>query len=197
MERIQYRPVPASKLCAGAGFHNPSRVHCVQMDSPAVEVMTDLQQTFVATIDPDSSLASATQVMIARRVRLLLVVEQGYGLVGLITARDTMGERPIKLVRERGGAHRELLVRDLMIPTHEIDVLAYADVSRAEVGHIVATLKDFGRQHALVVDVDAFTGQKMIRGIFSSTQIGRQLEIPLVPVEYARSFAEIGAELAT
>ena len=196
MERFTYKPVPASKLGDDAGVHMPRHIHRVQMDSPAVEVMTDLQQTVVATIEPDVSLAGATKAMVARSVRLLLVVEKGVGLVGLITARDTMGERPIKLIRERGGWHRELLVRDLMIPLTEIDVLSYADVLRAEVGHIVATLKDFGRQHALVVDIDPPTGSEMIRGIFSSTQIGRQLEIPLFPFECARSFAEIGAQLA-
>lgn len=196
MVRNHYRVLDSHKLAWGAGHHAPHRNQPVRLDSPALEVMTDLRQTIVATVDPDASLADATKTMIGLGIRLLLVVQKGAGLVGLITARDTMGERPIKLIRERGGGHHELSVKDLMIPLREIDVLSYEDVVRSEVGHIVATLEDFGRQHALVVDVDPLTGLEMIRGIFSSTQIGRQLDMPVVPFARARSFAEIEAELA-
>ena len=195
MERAVYKTVPSHKLKAGTAFHIPREIHRVQADSPAIEVMTDLQQIAAATIAPDASLSQATQTMITRGVRLLFVMEKGVGLVGLITARDTMGERPIKLVQERGGKHGDLLVRDLMVPSALIDVLDFADVLHAEVGHIVSTLKHFGRQHALVVDFDAASGSEMIRGIFSATQISRQLGMPLQPFEVAKTFAEIEAAL--
>jgi CBS domain-containing protein len=196
MERASYKTVPTHKLPPGSGFHRPRTGHRVTPDSPAVEVMTDLQRVAAATTGPDASIARANELMIARCVRLLFVVEKGVGLVGLITARDTMGERPITLIRERGGRHGELRVRDLMIPAADIEVLEWEDILRAEVGHIVATLKAHGRQHALVVDTDPHTGDEMVRGIFSATQIGRQLDMPLQPVEIARTFAEIEAELA-
>jgi CBS domain-containing protein len=158
--------------------------------------MTDLQQVSAASIGPQASLSQATQTMIHGGVRLLFVIDKGAGLVGLITARDTMGERPITLIRERGGKHGDLLVRDLMVAASLIDVLDFADVLRAEVGHIIATLKHSGRQHALVVDTDPLTGDEMIRGIFSATQISRQLGMPLQPFEFAKTFAEIEAALA-
>ncbi len=196
MERAVYRTVPSRKLQSGAGHHRPHEIRRVQADSPAIEVMTDLQQVAAATISPDAPLAQANQTMIARGVRLLLVATREGRLAGLITARDTMGERPIKLIREHGGKHGDLMVRDLMIPAAQIDVLDFDDVLHAEVGHIVATLKSFGRQHALVVDTDPLTGDEMIRGIFSATQIGRQLGMALQPFEVARTFAEIEAALA-
>jgi hypothetical protein len=134
--------------------------------------------------------------MIARGVRLLLVVGAGGVIKGLITARDTKGEKPIALLRERGGKHGEPRVADLMVARSAIDVLDIATVLRAEVGHIVATLKELGRQHALVVERDPLTGRETVRGIFSATQIGRQLGMPIVTFEVARMFAEIEAELA-
>lgn len=48
----------------------------------------------------------------------------------------------------------------------------------AKVGHIVATLKQAGRQHTLVVERDA-KGQTRLRGIFSTTQVARQLGVDL------------------
>lgn len=195
MERAIYKSINSHKLRQGTGFYNPSQVQRVQADSPAIEVMTDLQRVSAAVIGPDATLTEATQAMISRGVRLLFVVEKGRGLVGLITARDTMGERPIKLIQERGGKHDDLVVRDLMVPAAEIDVLSYAEVIKAEVGHVVATLKNFGRQHALVVDVDPVSGEETVRGIFSATQISRHLNMPVQPFEVAKTFAEIEAAL--
>ncbi len=168
----------------------------VRADSPAIEAMTDLRQVAAATIGAAATIAQATQAMIARGVRLLIVVDADRGVVGLVTAHDTMGERPIKLMRERGLGHGELTVADLMVPRAAIDVLDIGDVLRAEVGHVIATLKEAGRQHALVVDRDQLTREEIVRGVFSATQIARQLGVPSLSFEVAQTFAEIEAELA-
>jgi len=191
-----YKPLTPHKAPAGTTFHQPSTYSHVTAASPAICVMTDLRQVTAATIHPDALLGTATQTMISRGVRLLLVVEPVDQVVGLITARDTQGERPIQLVHERGCKYDDLKVRDLMIPRERIDLLDVGDVLRAEVGHIVATLKDWGRQHALVGDVDPQTGAMRIRGIFSATQIGRQLGLPIQTFEVAKTFADIQAALS-
>ena len=167
----------------------------VRADSPAIAVMTDLTQVSAATIGPDATLAEATRLMIARGVRLLLVVDRYQVIQGVITAHDTMGERPINLLHDRGGRHHELHVADLMTPRSAMQVLDMADVLRAEVGHIVATLKECARQHALVMERDRMTGDDFVRGIFSATQIGRQLGVAIPIFEVAHSFAEIEAAL--
>jgi CBS-domain-containing membrane protein len=167
----------------------------VRADSPAIAVMTDLTQISAATITPESTLADATRLMIARGVRLLLVTDAYRTIQGVITVRDTMGERPIKLLREAGGRREDLRVADLMTPRDAIQVLDMADVLRADVGHIVATLKECARQHALVVERDRMTGDDFVRGIFSATQIGRQLGVAIPIFEVAHSFAEIEAAL--
>lgn len=196
MVRTSYKPLTFSSLKPGAGFFQPSGYRLVQMDSPAIEVMTDLQQVSAATIGPDVKLSEATQKMISRGVRLLLVLNPDDEIVGLITARDTMGERPIKFIQQNGGKHGDLKVRDCMTSISTIEVLTLSDVLRAEVGHVVATLKNVGRQHAMVVEADPASGKESIRGIFSITQIGRQLGMTLQAFEVAKTFAEIEAALA-
>jgi hypothetical protein len=69
------------------------------------------------------------------------------------------------------------------------------DVRLAKVGHIVATLKAAGRQHAMVVDHDE-QGRQKVRGIFSASQIARQLGVVIQTTEIARTFAEVEAMLA-
>jgi predicted transcriptional regulator len=158
--------------------------------------MTDLRKVLAATILASESIARATQVMIARRVRLLLVVNAAGLIEGLISARDTMGEKPVKILQDRRGAtYEDLIVADLMIPRKSIDVLDIDVVLRAEVGAVIETLKQNGRQHALVLENDQVSGQEVVRGIFSATQIARQLGVPLPIFEVAQTFAEITTAL--
>lgn len=180
----------------GTSFSQPSTFTLVRADSPAPCVMTDLKQVSAATIGPKATLAQANQTMISRGVRLLLVVNNEDEVLGLITARDTQGEKPIKLIQERGGKHSELLVADLMCPRDSIDLIDAADVLRATVGDIVLTLKALHRQHALVGERDAVTGQVRIRGIFSATQIGRQLGAAIQTFDVGSTFSEIEGFLA-
>ena len=198
MERTVYKPLPMARMNAGAiyqpplGAHSP---HPVREDSPAIEVMTDLRRIDAATITADATVRQANQEMITRGVRLLLVMGDGDQIDGLVTARDTLGERPIKMLSENGGRHHELCVADLMVPRSAIDVIDIATVRRAEVGHIIATLKEVGRQHALVVELDAASGKEAVIGVFSATQIGRQLGVPVLTFEIAKTFIQIKAEL--
>jgi CBS-domain-containing membrane protein len=191
VERANYLPLKARKAPEGTAIHRLQANVYVAIDSPAIRVMTELRQVSAATIDPEVTLAEATRTMVARGVRLLFVVESGDELLGVITARDTGGERAITLSHDRGEKFAELRVRDLMTPRQEIEVLDLADVLHAEVGHIVATLKACGRQHALVADSDPASGASRICGVFSATQIARQLGIAVQPFEVARTFAEI------
>ena len=162
------------------------------MDSPALEVMTDLTRATPATIRPQAPLAGANQFMITRGVRLLLVVDDHEKVLGLITATDLLGERPIRVAIERGLRRVELSVGDIMIDAEHVDVLTLAQVEAARVGHVVETLRRAGRQHALVVDAE-----RMVRGIFSLTQIARQLgvAVPAAAGEVARTFSEIEAAI--
>ena len=190
----EYDALPIRELGAGAGYHRPTQVQAakVSMDSPALEVMTDLTRATPATIRPQAPLAGANQFMITRGVRLLLVADDHEKVLGLITAADLLGERPMRVATERGLRRDELTVGDIMLDAEHVDVLALAQVEAARVGHVVETLRRAGRQHALVVDAE-----RMVRGIFSLSQIERQLGIalPAAAGEVARTFSEIEAAI--
>jgi len=189
-------PLPTSKAPAGTGFSEPSTFTLVRADSPAMCVMTDFKQVSVATIAPEATLAQANQTMISRGVRLLLVADRNDEVLGLITSRDTSGEKPIQMVQERGGKFTDLLVSDLMCPRERIDLIDSHDVLAAKVGDIVATLKALKRQHAMVGERDPISGQTRIRGVFSATQIGRQLGMAIQTFDVTSTFNEIEGLLA-
>ena len=191
----EYHPLTAHGLQTGTRFHLSGQdLERVRIDSPALAVMTDLRQIPAATIDPDAPVDAAHRFMIRRGVRLLLVTDDEQHALGLITANDVLGEKPVQFALERGIKHTEIRVRDIMTPRERLEALLYSDVIQAEVGHIVATLKHAGRQHALVIDL-CEGGVQIIRGIFSASQIARQLGVMIQTTEVAQTFAEIGAAL--
>jgi CBS-domain-containing membrane protein len=164
------------------------------LDSPAPRVMTDLTQVSAVVIEPQATMDAAHEVMLQRGVRMLLALDADGTLAGLITATDILGEKPMHLVHERRIRHADLLVADVMTPASRLDAFDWKGVQSARVGNIVARLQLARRQHALVTQT--VNGQALVRGIFSLSQIARQLQMPLQLPEAAGSFAEIEAALA-
>ncbi len=163
----------------------------VKEHSPAILVMTDLRQQIAITVEPNVSIDWALQRMKAAGVRLLFVVNSEKQILGLITSNDILGEKPIQFHQELHLRYEEIMVRDIMTPQNSLEVLIMEEVLRATVGDIVATLQDVGRRHALVLDNDVRTGQDSIRGIFSASQISKQLNQPIETNGVAHTFAEV------
>ena len=187
-----YQPLPTRELGASAGFRRPMQPQPprVSAESSALDVMTDLARTAPATIRPQAPLAGANQLMITRAVRLLLVVDDHENVLGVITATDILSEKPMRIAAQRGLRRDELVVEDVMTPVGQVEAIDLDDLRGAHVGHVLATLRHSGRQHALVVEREG--GRTQVRGIFSVSQIARQLGIALpAGAEIARTFSEI------
>ncbi|MHB8624541.1 MAG: CBS domain-containing protein [Sulfuricaulis sp.] len=192
-----YLPLPTSMLEAGASFHKPSQTlpQRVTLESPGVDVMTDLARIVLETIGPNATIDEANEAMIRRGVRLLLVINDSQVILGVITTTDLLSEKPLKFIQERRVTRSEILVRDIMTPQERLEVIRFEDVLSGTVGQVVATLKQSGHRHTLVIDHSRETGKHRVRGIFSLSQIARQLDIPILTTKIAKTFAEIEAML--
>lgn len=188
--KVQTHKISKNITLSASGYN------VIAADSPAIEAMTDFLRVSVVVIAPDASVVEANAQMIARGVRLLMVTGAGDRLEGLITARDILGEKPMQVASARGCKRDELKVAELMTPISHVDTLYLKEVLNARVVDILDALKRLGRQHILVEDVDAATGLPRVRGVFSATNIGRQLGVPVLGFELASTFAEIEAALA-
>ena len=194
----EYTPLPMFPLNPGASYFAPRQdlPARVKLSDPAVMSMTDLRQVAAVTIEANTPLDKALQRMIDGGVKLLLVINPQQTVIGLITATDIQGEKPLTFLKEVSVRYEDILVRDIMTPRERLEVLRYEDVLRVKIGDIVATLKAAGRQHALVMDMDMQGLRKSVRGIFSATQLGRQLGTPVYTHEALTSFAALRSAVA-
>jgi CBS domain-containing protein len=166
----------------------------VTLDSSAMLVMTDLKRVQAAITSPHDTMDAAHAFMLRRGVRMLLVMDDRQHLAGIITTNDILGEKPVAVAQERRIRHGDILVADVMTPADRLEAFDMHAVASARVGRVVASLLHARRHHALVVQTGS-DGQREVRGIFSLSQIARQLGMALQLPSEAKSFAEIEAAL--
>lgn len=168
----------------------------VSLSDPAITVMTDLRQIRAVTIDADSSLYLAEQLMKHAGVRLLVVVDDSDRLAGLLTMRDIMGEKPMSIVTRENIRRQDIRIAHIMTPRSELDPFNIRNVEHATVKDVILKLRELGRQHAIVVEEREEGEGYFVRGIFSITQIGRQLGMDISTDGHAQNFAEFEQVLA-
>jgi len=189
-----YAPLASPLLAPGTRLPTPEPdATRPGLDSPAQDLMTDFMVVPPATIEAGATVDEANQFMIRRAVRSLLVIDPSRRVLGIITANDVLGERPVSVALERKIAHAEVLVRDVMTPAERLEALRIEDVAAAKLGHVVATLARAGRQHTLVIE--SRPAGDIVRGMFSLTHIAATLGVALEAPEIASTFAEVEAAL--
>lgn len=192
-------------------IHPPEVPDRSYLNSPAIEVMTDFNHDRPRTTRPNVPVDEALGYMKRIGVRLLLVEDEARSIVGIISSYDIQGERPIKLAQESRVSRSKIRVADIMTPQEEIEALHMLSVRNAQVGHIVATLRALEQRHLLVVQSagdngepgndesmpSIGSGKQVVRGLFSSAQIGRQLRVDVDEIMTpAHSLAEMQRGLA-
>jgi CBS-domain-containing membrane protein len=187
-----YAPLTLAPLPGGARVATPNPPGRVTLDDPAFAVMTDLREVSAATTTPEEPIDSAHAVMIRRGVRLLFALDRQGAVAGIVTATDLLGAKPMRFMQARGVTHAEVQVRDIMTPAEALDALSLVEVAQMRVGHVVATLKAARRRHLTVAEENG----RVIRGIFSASQVARQLGMEVQTFEVAQTFADIEAALA-
>jgi CBS-domain-containing membrane protein len=152
--------------------HLPELVH---LDDSALSVMIDFTLTPPHSITPDATMDHAINEMEINGVNLLLVINAEGHFQGIISSEDLWGEKPIQLMQARRVHRNQVLVKMIMVPYTQITALEFSLVEAACVGHIVKTLATHKKHYALAISKNDDGDVQMIRGIFTATQISKQL----------------------
>lgn len=162
----------------------------LSLQSPALEFFTDFRTTDPMVIESTVQAVDVKSLMMKSHVRLKFVVDDDNQFLGIISLDELMDRRIVQKISE-GYKRNDILVADMMRPKKDLRALDIVEVSRATIGEVIATLKDNGQQHCLVIERESGS----IRGIFSASDISRKLHLP-IDIQDKSSFYKVFAAIA-
>jgi CBS domain-containing protein len=148
--------------------------HATPQD-PALTVMTDFRERASVTVPDTALIDEALEHMRHTGVRCAFAIDDRKStVVGLITAYDITGEKPIQCMQSQAIPRREVLVRDIM---QEISECPVADIKQIERATVAAVSNMFAKNkctHVPVVETSE-TGEQRLRGLLSAAKVKRLL----------------------
>jgi hypothetical protein len=188
-----YHPLSVTSLNPQVTYLHPLEPQqLVHWEDAALHAMVDFKHVKAETIGPDEPIDKALVAIKNCSFHVLLVVNAEQMILGLVSAEDLLGEKPLKAIEHRRLARADISVHMVMIPQREILTLDLESLRHAKVGHVVQTLRANKQHYALVVKTDEDTGTQSVRGLFSSPLISKQLGKDVMSdLSEAQSIAEL------
>lgn len=171
MRRLSLQSIADSSLPVPG--HEPWFVH---PDDPATSAMTDFRDRPSVALHEGLTVDLAVQHMKHAAVRSAFVTDSANRAVGLITAYDLLGERPLLHMLHAGSKREEVVVRDLMTPIAAWQVLWMNDIEGSTVADVRDLLSGVELTHVPVLERDA-AGKTSVRGLFSAAKLTRILRM--------------------
>lgn len=163
----------------GSGIDAPrSGTWQVKLDAPARSVMTDFCERNLVTVDGKIPVDAALEVMKHAGVRSAFVLDdRRERVLGLITAHDIMGEKPIRHLQAIGCTHRtctrdDVKVEDIMDRAEAWHVVRLEHLEDATVGSLLDAFHRAGRTHLPVIEAPGGAAPRL-RGVFSRAKLQR------------------------
>jgi len=188
----RFKPLLLSSMSAAPSLPLVQKVASPQ--DAALSLLTDLHHSACVVASHQDGLAQTLHLMMRAGVRMVFVSGADGALVGMVTADDIMGERPVQRASSHLVPHRELTVADVMVPVTHWDTVELAQVRTARLGDIAATMHEHGLRYLLVTQHKQ--GQTMLRGMFSARRLEMAMNTTIEPDLHSRSFAELEQVLA-
>lgn len=173
-------------------IQRPNACWPVTMHSPAMEVFTDFVRQHPMLLEQGTTISSARETMKNTHTSLFLVIDGREKFRGVVTLENLLSER---LLRESGHSRMrsdEMTVEHVMTPKSHLRAIRFTSLQLANVGDVLATLKEYGQQHLMVVLGEPGS----IRGIVSTHTIARRMHESGTIKERAVTFSEIYQALA-
>ena len=152
----------------------------VHKEDPALFVMIDFTKTPPHIISPDDTMDHAINEMEVSGAHLLLVMNDEGHFQGILSSEDVWGEKPIQLIQERRIHRDQVLVKMIMVSYKNITAINSNIIESACVGHVVKTLTEHKQHYALVITPSTDQSVQVIRGIFTLSQISKQLHTEII-----------------
>ncbi|MCM5703754.1 CBS domain-containing protein [Larsenimonas salina] len=163
----------------------------LDMDSPAIALLTDFEASRAQTVPSSTSATQAIAIMKNNGVHMLLVIDSDGHFTGIVGARQLFGGRAITVAMNQYSIERSEVTVDMVkVSRNDLHALDFNRLEKATLGDLVKTLKESGDRHILIKDSCDQNGCR-IRGVISAADITHALGIDLDHPPEAHSFSAI------
>ncbi len=190
--RQGYKPLSIQSLSLAPNL--PKVQRSAQLSDPALTLFTNLHHSPCVIASHRDGLDQTLHLMRRAGVRMVFVAGADGELVGMVTAEDLQGERPVLRASAHHVRHHELTLADIMVPITQWDTVDIAHVRSARIGDLVATMHEHNLRYLLVTQNK--DGSTMLRGLFSASRLEQALNTTIEPDLHSRNFAELEQVLA-
>ena len=164
--------------------HLPAVARTAEPHHPALSLLTDLQQSPCVVASHSDGIEATLHLMKRAGVRMVFVSGADGGLVGMVSAEDIQGERPVVRASSHHVPVSELTLSDVMVPVGAWDVVDLSQVRTARLGDIADVLaaqrrlyqSQLFRQALIVVPDSADSAKQVVVNVreapFTAVQAG-------------------------
>src|ERR1700723_2744616 len=161
--------LPAKMIVRQGGDESP-----LTRLSPASEALTDFAFETPISVVPERHVDDALQDMIRAGVRSLLVMRD-LVVLGLVTASDVLGTRPIQFLQShlcdsQPCRHKDVHVGDIMTPWSDLRLIDFRIIAAATAGDLADQFRNMQDTHMLVIEHSGDKGTA-VRGLMSKTRL--------------------------
>jgi len=159
----------------------------------ALTVMTDFRERTSVTIPDTAMIDEALDHMRHNGVRCAFAIDdRSRFVVGMITAYDIIGEKPMQYMQSGSIFRREVLVRDIMQKISAWRVVDIKQIERATVAAVSDMFAQKRMTHVPVMETSE-TGEQRLRGLLSAAKVKRLLSRPPA---FSRNLSGAGVSFA-
>ena len=145
------------------------------LEDPALSVMTDFRERASVTVLDTATIDEALEHMKHTGVRCAFAIDAQTRIVlGLVTAYDITGEKPMQFMVSRAIPRRDVLVRDIMQEILSCRVADIRQIEIATVGAVANMFRSNAVTHVPVIERNA-CGEQRLRGLLSAARVKRLL----------------------
>lgn len=157
----------------------------VDVNLPAVRVLTDFMLHPPAVADADASAIEVAASMSREHARFKLVIDHTDTFLGVVTQDQVSDQAIMRKIAEGLGRH-DVRVRDCMTPKRQLRTLTYQELEGARLSDVIHALQTEGQPLCLVVDNDG----SRVRGVIAASDLSRRINMPL-DLQRKTTFMEI------
>lgn len=144
-------------------------------NDPALSVMTDFRERASVTVAETATIDAAIEHMKHNGVRCAFAIDEARRVVvGLITAYDIMGEKPMRHMQDTGSPRHRVQVREIMQGVAEWRVADIKDIEQATVAAVSRLFDETRLTHIPVMETGE-RGEQRLRGLLSGARVRRLL----------------------